>query len=273
MTSKPATFEQLVEIMRRLRAPDGCPWDRKQTLMTIKDYFLEEVYEAVEAIEDEDQMAIQEELGDVLFEVTFLAQIAEEKGWFNVYDSLGAVCEKLVHRHPHVFGDEQYKDSDEVWREWNRRKGEEKKEKLKGGPEEVPSLLQGVPRKLPALLQALRVSERAASRGFEWPSQTDLIESVYEEATELAEAFQENDREHIIEELGDLFFVLVNLARFNKISPQDALLASIRKFRKRFRHMEVGIHAQGKRFEDFDLDGLHEFWREAKVANKPKSDH
>lgn len=252
-----ARFTELVAIMARLRAENGCPWDRQQTLATIKDYFLEEVYEAIEAIERDDATGLAEELGDVLFEVCFLARLAEEEGRFNVDDSLRLVCEKLVRRHPHVFGDEHVLSAEEVPGRWAALKAKEKAARL--------SILDGIPRSLPTLLQALRVSERTVAVGFEWASVEDVLLKLEEEIAELRAALADHEPPaRVAEEVGDMLFTMVNVARKLGVSPHDALLMTLAKFRRRFGFIEARLREEGTALAAAGIERLEALWQAAK---------
>jgi MazG family protein len=256
-----AGFDELVAVMAALRADNGCPWDRQQTMATIKDYFLEEAYEAIEAIEGNNPESIKEELGDVLFEVCFLARIAEESGQFTVYDSIRHIVDKLIRRHPHVFGDEKVTEAAEVPGRWAKLKAQERAEAEKG----PHSILDGVPAKLPALLQALRISERAVAIGFEWETPGDVLDKLQEEMDELREAVEQGQsRERLEDELGDLFFTLVNVGRKLSISPHDSLMRTLRKFRRRFGWVEEELYRQGVALEEAGMDRLEALWQAAK---------
>lgn len=258
------SFDELVEVMARLREPGGCPWDRKQTLDTIKDYFLEEVYEALDAIERRDPEGMREEFGDVLFEICFLSRIAQEDGLFDVYDSIRSIHDKLVRRHPHVFGDEKVELAEEVPGKWAKMKAYERE-----GRHEENSILDGVPEKLPPLLQALRVSERAVAVGFEWETVGDVLKKLDEEISELKAALEENEtRERLEDELGDVLFTVVNVARKLSISPHDSLVRTIKKFRRRFGRLEEELRKSGETLGEVGIDRLEELWRAAKESDR-----
>jgi tetrapyrrole methylase family protein/MazG family protein len=246
-------FARLVEIMQRLRAPGGCPWDREQTLDTIKPYLLEETYEVLDAIDSRDWDGLAEELGDLLLQPVFFAQMASEEGRFDIADSLHAINTKLVRRHPHVFADGDAKTPDDVKRKWDEIKTEEKP-RPKG-------LLHGVPRSFPALVEAQQISSRAAGAGFDWRNVGEVLEKLREELAELDAAQSEAEREG---EIGDLLFVVVNIARFLKVDPEQALRKTNAKFRRRFQHVEEGLEAQGKSPRDASIDEMEALWQEAK---------
>ena len=253
-------FQRLVEIMARLRSPEGCPWDREQSFDTLKPYLLEETYEVLEAVDARDWEALAEELGDLLLEVVFLAQLASEENRFTVADSLDLIHEKLVRRHPHVFGTAQANTPAEVKRRWDQIKAVERESKGRGGQ----ALLDTVPRNLPALVEAERVASRAAEVGFDWQNADQVLEKLEEELAELAEARRGADRERLESELGDLLFVLVNLARFLKVDPEQALRKTNRRFRDRFGYLEAKLVAQGKPLAEATLDEMEALWQEAK---------
>ena len=251
-----AAFERLVEIMARLRAPGGCPWDREQDFDSIKRYLLEETYEVMDAIDARDFEGLAEELGDLLLQPVFFAQMASEEGRFDIADSLTAINEKLVRRHPHVFGDGDAKTSDEVLQRWDEIKAEEKP-RPKG-------LLAGVPRSVPALVEAQQIAKKAAGAGFDWPSIDQVFDQLREELDELHEAREESRPERLQDEIGDLLFVIVNLARFLKVDPEQALRGTNAKFRRRFAHVEEGIEASGKTLREATMEEMESLWQDAK---------
>jgi MazG family protein len=245
-------FAQLVEVMAKLRAPGGCPWDRKQTFDTIKSYLLEEAYEVMDAIDRRDWPSLEEELGDLLLQPVFFAAMAEEQGLFSIVDSLDAINEKLVRRHPHVFGDAQAETPEDVKLRWDEIKKQEK------APAPNASALDAVPRNLPALMEAEKIGHKAAATGFEWPNIEGVLDKLREEAGELAQARESKDREHIEHELGDLLFTFVNLARVLKVDPEQALRKTSSRFRSRFAYVET------ERVEGDSLEKLEELWQRAK---------
>jgi MazG family protein len=251
-------FEHLVAIMARLRAPGGCPWDREQSFDTIKPYLLEETYEVLEAIDKRDWPALADELGDLLLQAVFFAQMAAEENKFRIDDSIDAIVQKLIRRHPHVFADGSAKTSDDVKRRWDEIKADEKKSK--GEP--VRGLLESVPRNLPALVEAQQISSKAAGVGFDWENAEQILEKLDEELEELAGAREGGSREELEGEIGDLLFVLVNLARFLKVDPEQALRKTNAKFRKRFAHVEAGAKLPGATIEQMEA-----LWQEAKRAD------
>jgi tetrapyrrole methylase family protein / MazG family protein len=255
-------FEKLVEVMSRLRAPGGCPWDRKQSFDTIKSYLLEETYEVMDAIDARDWRGLVEELGDLLLQPVFLAEMAAEQGLFTISDSLDAINEKLVRRHPHVFGNAVAETPEDVKQHWDEIKKQEKTAQASSGSE---SVLDGVPRNLPALVEAEKISQKAASLGFEWPDIGGVVEKLQEEAAELAKAKQSGDQQHIEDEIGDLLFTIVNLARFLKVDPEQALRRTNMRFRKRFAHVERKVRAASV---EISLEQMEELWQEAKRLEK-----
>ena len=286
-------FEEAVSIMARLRAPGGCPWDREQTFDSIKPYTLEEAYEVLEAIAKRDWKELAGELGDLLLQVLFYAQMAQEQGWFSIDDVLDRLSSKLVHRHPHVFGDVKAATSSEVLRNWEALKAEEKKRRLEsdGGQtataeEPGESVLAGVTSAMPALLEAHKLSSRAAHVGFDWPNVQGLMEKLEEEIQELEEhlkkvpevasekqgrgALSDPVRSRLEGELGDVFFVLVNLARFLSLDPESALKKTNRKFRRRFQWMEGQLGEEGRRADQASLEELESLWQQAKRQEQPE---
>jgi len=256
-------FPELVGLMSRLRAQDGCPWDREQTSQTLRKYLIEETYEAIEAIDEDDPDLLCEELGDVLLQVVFHAQLASETGEFNIDDVTEGIVRKLVHRHPHVFGDVHVNDSAEVLRNWEKIKKDEKKD---SAARRRDSVLDGVPKGLPALMQAMEISKRAVKVGFEWGSLGEVLAKLDEEILELrAELNSEPvNPDRILAELGDLLFTVVQIARWNKLDPEDALRSMIARFETRFRYMEKRALERGKALTDHTAAELDALWEEAK---------
>jgi MazG family protein len=253
-------FQRLVEIMARLRAPGGCPWDREQTFDSIKPYTLEETYEVLDAIDRRDWEELRAELGDFMLQAVFFAQMAAEEKRFDISDSLDAINEKLVRRHPHVFADESASTGSEVLKRWDEIKAEERKNK-KESPQD---LLSSVPRALPGLVEAQQISSRAARAGFDWNNAEEVLDKLDEEMREFAEARERGTHDQIEDELGDLLFVLVNLARFVKVDPEQALRRTNQKFRQRFGHVERRLTAQGRTVSGTPIDELEALWQEAK---------
>ncbi len=251
-------FKELVEIMVRLREPDGCPWDREQTLESLKDFLIEESYEVVEAIDAHDLSHIREELGDLLYQILFIARVCEEKGAFGIGDVIDGIASKIRRRHPHVFGNEHVNSSVRVLERWEEIKLEEKNEK--GGA----STLSGIPNALPALLKAKRISDKVARVGFDWEHRDDLLDKLDEEISELHHAIEISDLSKTEEELGDLFFVLVNIGRKFGIDPEGALQRSNAKFIRRFEFVERQLNMKGKKPASSTLSEMETLWKEAK---------
>ncbi|MCL5744728.1 MAG: nucleoside triphosphate pyrophosphohydrolase [Acidobacteria bacterium] len=252
-------FQKLVDIMSRLRAPGGCPWDRKQTFDTIKPYLLEETYEVLKAIDARDWEELPAELGDLMLQAVFFSQMASEQNLFRIEDALDAINEKLVRRHPHVFGDQTAETEGDVRKIWSEVKAEEKKKK---GDE--TGLLASVPRALPALIEAQQLTSRAAQTGFEWNNAEQVIEKLHEEIDEFKEARSGASREELEGELGDMLFVLVNVARFLSVDPEQALRKTNAKFRARFGYIERKLAEQGKTLANASLEEMEALWQEAK---------
>lgn len=253
-------FDRLVEIMATLRGEGGCPWDREQDHHTLKRYLIEEAYEVLDAIDDGDDDALAEELGDLLLQVVFHSQIAAESGRFTIRDVIHKISEKMIRRHPHVFGDEEAADAAAVLANWEQIKRAEK-----GESGTVPaSILDGVPKHLPPLAYAFEVQRRAAKVGFDWPDAHAPLEKVAEEAAEVLEATRSGDRKRAEEEWGDLFFALVNAARHAGVRPDEVTRQAARKFESRFRAVERKAHAKGLRLEAMQLSEMDALWDEAK---------
>jgi MazG family protein len=294
MSSTGERFEKAVGIMARLRAPGGCPWDREQTFDSIKPYTLEEAYEVLEAIDSRDWDELTGELGDLLLQVLFYAVMAKEQGTFSIDDVLDRLSQKLINRHPHVFGDVKADTSSEVLRNWEAIKAEEKKKRLEArgaqtakDEKELESILAGVSSAIPALMEAYKLSSRAARIGFDWPNIDSLFEKLQEETQELQEQLQlfpepgpqpaargvagsggqrvpEDLRHRLEDEVGDLFFVLVNIARYLSLDPESALRKTNRKFKRRFRWMEEQLRQSGRGPQQAAMDELESLWQEAK---------
>ena len=285
-------FERVVSIMARLRGPGGCPWDREQTFDSIKPYTLEETYEVLEAIDNRDWDELPGELGDLLLQVLFYSEMAREEKHFSINDVLERLSTKLVSRHPHVFGDVTAETSADVLRNWEALKAEEKKKRLEAGggrvalPDKPESVLAGVSSAMPALLEAHKLSSRAAHVGFDWPEIGGLFEKLEEEAEELKEELDqlpspsvpaargvagsgksqvpEELRQRIEEEVGDMFFVLVNIARYLSLDPESALKKTNRKFKRRFQWMEDQLRASGRAPAQANMDELERLWQSSK---------
>jgi MazG family protein len=296
MSTTGESFERAVAIMERLRAPGGCPWDREQTFDSIKPYTLEETYEVLEAIDNRDWDELPGELGDLLLQVLFYSEMAKEQGSFSIDDVLDRLSNKLVNRHPHVFGDVKADTSADVKRNWEALKVEERKKreselKPASEAEKFKSILSGISFAMPSMLEAHKISSRAAQVGFDWPDIEDLFGKLAEETAELREHLREfpspgprpeargvadsgkqNIPEHLRlrmeEEVGDLFFVLVNIARYLSLDPESALRKTNRKFRKRFQWMEERLHADGRTPERASMEELEDLWQRAKRQEK-----
>ncbi|MDI6710704.1 MAG: nucleoside triphosphate pyrophosphohydrolase [Bacillota bacterium] len=253
-------MDDLVAIMAALRAENGCPWDREQTHESLRRYLIEETYEVVEAVEQGDMHSLCEELGDLLLQIVFHARIARENGEFDIGDVISAICRKMIHRHPHVFGEAKVKDAAEVLANWERIKQGEKQGRV--------SCLAGVPRNLPALLRADQVQAKVARIGFDWPDYRGALAKVEEELAEVREALAGDDRGRLAEELGDLLFAAVNLARLRGLDAEEALGRTVDKFIRRFNHIEERIRQSGRRLGDVDLEEMDRWWDEAKNLEK-----
>ncbi|HZG53691.1 MAG TPA: nucleoside triphosphate pyrophosphohydrolase [Pyrinomonadaceae bacterium] len=282
----PVTFTDLVALMARLRSPEGCPWDREQTYATLAPMLLEEAYEAFEAVEEAREGRPEElrgELGDLLFQIVFYAQVAAERGEFTIDDVVEAIHTKMVRRHPHVFAGESAADSAEVLRNWEAIKAEEKRAAGKAEAAKDSSLLDGVSAKAPALMEAHQLTTKAARVGFDWENVEQIFDKLHEEVDELKAAIQESGnaagdavdpatveagQARVREELGDLLFVVTNIARRLKVEPEAALKLTNRKFRRRFSHIERGLEARGQTLDAATLDEMETLWLEAKSSDK-----
>jgi len=264
MTDSPAAhFSSLLDVMTRLRGPGGCPWDREQTPSSLKPFLIEETYEVLEAIESGDSRALAEELGDLLFQVVFHAKMAEERGDFAMVDVLRRVIDKMVNRHPHVFAQSVVDTPRDALTQWERLK---QSEAVAAG--RLRSVIDGVPRAMPSLVRAQRTQAKAARVGFDWPDARAAWEKVREEVLEAGEAVQSGDNEQIKEEIGDVLFSLVNVARLASIDAEDALHGTIEKFRRRFTQMEAQLSAQGKSLDNVPQAELERAWDAAKAAER-----
>ena len=295
-------FERAVSIMARLRGPGGCPWDREQTFDSIKPYTLEETYEVLEAIDNRDWDELSSELGDLLLQVLFYAQMAREEDTFSIDQVLDRLSQKLVDRHPHVFGDVKAETSSDVLRNWEALKAEEKKKRLEAGggkgkdgknKNDSQSVLAGVSTAIPALLEAYKLSSRAAHVGFDWPNVEGLFEKLHEETQELQKELEQvpalgarshtsgavgsrgqqlpqDLRARLEEEVGDLLFVLVNIARYLSLDPESALRKTNRKFKRRFQWIEEQLRASGRSPEQSTMEELESLWQQAKQQERGK---
>lgn len=268
----PRSFSDLVALMARLRSPEGCPWDREQTYATLAPMLLEEAYETFEAVEEAQRghpRKLRDELGDLLFQIVFYAQIARERGDFTIDEVIEAVYTKMVRRHPHVFGDARARDAAEVLRKWEEIKAEEKR--AAGELTEEASLLDGVSRKAPALMEAHQISVKAARVGFDWTRLEDVFDKLQEELDELREAVESDAsrrEEHVREEIGDLLFAVVQIARHLDVEPETALKATNRKFRERFRHLEKRLRERDRTLKEATLEEMEALWQEAKRTHE-----
>ncbi len=253
MNMKYKNLEELIAVIAKLRAPDGCPWDKAQTHESLRPNMIEEAYEAVDAIDEKNIPHLREELGDVLLQVLLHSQIASERGDFDIESVAKELKEKLIHRHPHVFGDTSVKDADEVKKNWEILKAEEKTERK--------SAMDGISKSMSALMSAQKISKRAVKQGFEWPNEESLYECLYSEIEEFKQAEQEKDKIHMEEEFGDILFAAVNLARWNKIDAEQALLKANKKFEKRFRKME---ELATKPLLEYSIEEYDKLWKQAK---------
>ena len=253
-------FEKLVDIMAALRGEKGCPWDKEQTRESLKPFLVEETYEVLEAIDEGNPEKIKEELGDLLFQIIFHCQVARERKEFDINDVISKITEKMIGRHPHVFGEATYETSEEVLKQWEERKKEEGKSR--------ESILEGIPRELPSLLRAHRIQARASRVGFDWKQVEDVVEKLDEELKEFREALERKDQKEIEDELGDVFFVLVNISRFVGVNPEDALRKTISKFISRFRYIEMKSAEAGKSLSGMSLEEMDALWDEAKGKEK-----
>lgn len=249
---KSAAFTRILSIMDELRAK--CPWDKKQTMQSIRHLTIEEVYELGDAILDDDQEEIKKELGDILLHIVFYSKIAEEKNWFNIADVIDEECEKLIRRHPHIYGNTQVSGEEEVKENWEQIK-------LSEGNK---SVLGGVPVSLPALVKSMRIQDKAKASGFDWEKAEQVWEKVLEELQEFKNEVQVSDKEKIEQEFGDLLFSLVNYARFIGVNPEDALERTNKKFIGRFQYMESCVLAKGQKLSELSLADMDVYWDEAK---------
>ncbi|MFB0847414.1 nucleoside triphosphate pyrophosphohydrolase [Paenibacillus oleatilyticus] len=260
------TFARLHEIVAILRSPEGCPWDREQTHQSLRKNLIEEAYEVLETIDEDDPDHMREELGDLLLQIMLHSQIEAEDGMFTVFDVIRELNEKLVRRHPHVFGTAQAEDADEALGNWQQIKEEEKRKKGIN-PDELP-LLSGVPRELPGLMKAYKLQKKAASVGFDWGTKEEVLPVVESELAEVKEAIERFGKAEQQEELGDLLFAVVNLARFLKVDPEEAMADANRKFFERFGYIEAQLRLKGKSFDQTDLQEMESLWQEAKKVLK-----
>lgn len=252
------SLNDLLKIMDRLRGKDGCPWDFEQTHESLKTALIEEAYEVFDAIETEDEFALEEELGDLLFQIVFHSQISSEEGYFDMSDVITGIAKKMIYRHPHVFKNQNVDGSEEVLKNWEELKAKEK------NIETYTNRLKSIPNSMPALMKSFKIQSKAAKVGFDWPSIDGAYEKVKEELKELLEAREAQSHEEQVEELGDLIFAIVNVARFLNVNPEEALNKTSQKFIKRFEYIEKTADSKGKKLEDMSLKEMDELWEEAK---------
>lgn len=262
MESKRYSIQDLLDIMTKLRAPNGCPWDRDQDHKSLKRYLIEEAYEVLDAIDSNSPEKTCDELGDLLLQVVFHAQIAKENGQFDFSDVSHGVSAKMVNRHRHIFGDEQAETPDDVMTIWEKVKKEEK------GLKTQTQVLKEIPRSFPALMRSFKVQQKAAQVGFDWADIKGAMSKVKEELEELESAFESSSKEDIEEELGDLLFAVVNVSRFLYVQPELALSATTNKFIRRFEYVEQSAAKEGKNLQDMSLDEMDEFWNKAKLLER-----
>lgn len=264
MNKKYADIEKLEKLVEKLRGNDGCPWDREQTRESLKPMLIEEAYEVLDALDSGDSEELKDELGDLLFQVVFHAQISRERKEFDLADVIDRSHEKMVRRHPHIFGDANLRTSEDVLKNWEDIKAAEKGIPPSSHPETERSLLDGIPSKLPALHRAYQMTAKASRVGFDWTQLEQILQKLEEETSELLEAHARQDYQKTADEIGDLLFVTVNIARFLGVDPETALGRSNRKFDRRFRYVEASIKQKGRELRDASLAEMDELWAEAK---------
>lgn len=258
MTDEKDWVRKLASVMRKLRSPDGCPWDREQTHASLKKYLMEECGELLDAVDSGENEAIMEELGDILMHIVLHSTIAEERGVFDLDAVAKSVTEKMIRRHPHVFGEESVASASEVVDLWEKVKKKEKSHRDE-------SVMTGIPCHMPALLQAEKVQKKAAKFGFDWNDQLQIVEKIEEELAELKAAMESGDEHHVDEEIGDLLFAIANLSRFrNRACGEELLAASVRKFKNRFTHIEKSIKDSGRKLEESNVTEMESLWQDAK---------
>jgi len=249
-------FEELVNIVTKLRSPEGCPWDREQTKETLKPYLLEEFYELIDALDENDQEGIREELGDLLFQIVLQSQLSKEEGGFDINDVIDGISRKMVRRHPHVFGEHRLETAADVVEWWEEHK--KKEGKISG------SVMDDVPKSLPALVRARQLQIKATRVGFDWEKIEDMFDKLEEELKEFREALVRKKHDEIEDEMGDMLFVLVRIANFVNVNAEDSLRKTIRKFIQRFKHIEAGASRMGRKLSEMRLDEMEVLWNEAK---------
>lgn len=252
-------FQDLLEIMQVLRREDGCPWDREQTHESLKKYLIEETYEVLEAIDLKDKAKVADELGDLLLQIVFHAQIGAEEKTFDINDVITAICRKMILRHTHVFGEDKAETAEDVLQNWEAIKKKEK------GIESQTQVLKDVPANLPALMRSYKVQQKAAQVGFDWEQIKDVFDKVDEEINELRDVYTSKNMERITDEMGDVFFALVNLSRFLKVQPELALTGTINKFINRFEYIEREAAKEGRKLEEMTLAEMDVLWNKAKI--------
>jgi tetrapyrrole methylase family protein/MazG family protein len=255
-------FQKLSDVVDTLMAENGCPWDRVQTHETLKPYLVEEVYETLDALDDKNPQELKDELGDLLYQIMFHAKIASNNNEFDISDVIDSIAEKMIRRHPHVFKNENLDTPDEVVEQWEEIKRTEKSNANR------KSVLDGVPRQLPNLMRAQKLQKKAAKHGFDWDQITAVFDKLDEEIAEFKEAALSGDQDHMNSEMGDILFVLVNIARFQKIDAEEALRGTNKKFIRRFQYIEQEVAKQGKTLKETPLDELERYWQEAKTKAK-----
>lgn len=259
-------FKELVETIAKLRSEDGCPWDRQQTHDTLKPSLIEEAYEVVDSIDEKNDEKLEEELGDLLMQVLLNAQIAEDDGRFDIRGVIAKINDKLKRRHPHVFGDVQVRNTQEIIENWEAIKSQEHSNR------ERESLMDGIPSHLPGLMRARKIQSKASRVGFDWEKAEDVLVKVEEEMEELKASIKASTQDGIEEEIGDILFSIVNLSRFLNVEPEEALRKTTSKFIRRFRQMEADIAARGREITDYDLAGLDELWEAVKEKESKARD-
>lgn len=262
-SSKKPDITKLTALMERLRGPEGCPWDRDQTMQSLTPFIIEEAYEVVSAIDSGDMEHIKEELGDLLFQVIFVSELAAEEGRFTMGDVIDGSFDKMVRRHPHVFGESRADTPEAVLKQWAEIKKAEKK-----GREKETGYLAGVPEVLPALLRAHKISQKASKVGFDWKGVEEVLDKLDEETAEFKEAVRSRKAADMEEELGDMLFTMVNIGRFLQVNPEDALRKTIAKFIRRFHHVEMSVIQRGEDLSTTDMDEMERLWQEAKAFEK-----
>ena len=249
-------FEELIKIVEKLRGPEGCPWDKEQTRESLKPFLIEELYELLDALDENNSEGIKEELGDMLFQIVLHCQLSKEQGFFDINDVIENITRKMIRRHPHVFGSKNFKTTKEVMTWWEEHKKKEGKSK--------ESVIEGIPKTLPALLKAQKIQHKASRVGFDWERIEDIFKKLDEEINEFKCALGKKNQKEIEDELGDIFFVLVRISNFVGVNPEDALRKTTGKFIQRFRHIEMKASEQGKKLSDMTLEEMDVLWEEAK---------